>query len=440
MNKIHTLPQEDRTNGWSAILPSRVPQPELRGENHFDWLVVGAGYAGLAAARQLAEHHPDESIALVDAGEVGENASGRNSGFAIDLPHSAGGHAQTVARAKREIRMGRQAQDRLRQIVQTYHIDCDWQDCGRYHVAVGERARRTVLAPYAHALRQWEEPHEILDRQALAERLGTDYYGWAIYTPGTALVNPAALSRGLADTLPGNVRLFERSPVIEHDLHGAKPSVKTPAGRIVAARAVLTVNAFSAQFGVYRNRQLPIVLFASLTEPLDARKRALLGAEFVWGATPANGVVGPTIRLTPDGRLLLRHGFEYSPDLRCDDATRDRARKRHLDMLMRRFPQLGKLNIGHFWMGWLSISRNHAPLFGRVSEHLWALACCNGVGIVRHTAAGLAIADLASGVDSEILRAYHAQERAAWLPPRPVLDAGVRLNMAWQKVAGREEA
>ena len=51
---------------------------------------MGAGYAGLAAARRIANNRPGDSDALLDDGLIGENASGRNSGFAIDLPHNIG--------------------------------------------------------------------------------------------------------------------------------------------------------------------------------------------------------------------------------------------------------------------------------------------------------------------------------------------------------------
>ena len=85
--RIDRVPINDAGNGWNRILPQRTPRKVLVGEHKFDWLVIGAGYAGLAAARQLAENRPDATVALVEAGEVGENASGRNSGFAIDLSH-----------------------------------------------------------------------------------------------------------------------------------------------------------------------------------------------------------------------------------------------------------------------------------------------------------------------------------------------------------------
>ena len=76
---ITDLPNDDRTNGWSALAGPRQPRPSLQGDLDVDWVIVGAGYAGLAAARQLALQQPDATIAVVEAGVVGENASGRNS-------------------------------------------------------------------------------------------------------------------------------------------------------------------------------------------------------------------------------------------------------------------------------------------------------------------------------------------------------------------------
>ena len=65
MKPISQLPQNDSSNGWSRILPPRTPKPALQSNIEADWIVVGAGYAGLAAARRLAENRPDDSIALI---------------------------------------------------------------------------------------------------------------------------------------------------------------------------------------------------------------------------------------------------------------------------------------------------------------------------------------------------------------------------------------
>lgn len=436
---IDRLPSDDATNGWSALLPARPPRPALVGEHEADWVIIGAGYAGLAAARQLAIREPGASIAVIEAGVVGENASGRNSGFAIDLPHSSSPSDAAVAQGRSVIRVNRFAVDALDGLVAEHGIACDWQKRGRYHVAVTDEVASESLKAYAHNLDAWSEPYEYLERAALQRRLGTDYYAAAVYTPGTHLMNPAALVRGLADSLPPQVRLYENSPVIEAELKGAEPQVRTARGRIRAGKVILTVNAFSQSFGIFRERQIPVLLFASLTHPLTAAQRASLGSDVSWGVTPAHGVAGSTLRLTHDGRLMIRQGFEYSPTLRTTEARRARARAMNLELLRRRFPQLGDLELEHFWMGWLAVSQNHAPAFGQVADHAYAASCCNGSGIVRHTAAGMLIAELALGETNPLIDDFLIEGTANYIPPRPLRDVGVGLTMAWDMWRGRAE-
>ena len=104
-----------------------------------------------------------------------------------------------------------------KQIVEEHGIACDWSRAGKYHAAVTPRGEAEMLAPFIEMLKTLDEPHRILDRDATAKALGTPYYHASVYTPGDVLVNPAALTRGLADTLPENVTVHEHSPVI--DIH-----------------------------------------------------------------------------------------------------------------------------------------------------------------------------------------------------------------------------
>ena len=218
--KITHLPRNDRTNGWSRILPLRQPKPMLTSRETADWVVVGAGYAGLAAARRLAENCPSDRIIVVEAGEVGENASGRNSGFGIDLPHVVGSAQDDLAGAHAYMRLSRAALDHLESVVNEYRIACDWSRTGKYHAAVSQRGAAEILTPYIEMLRTLEEPHEVLNRDETTSAIGTSYYHSSVYTPGCVLMNPAALTRGLADTLPENVTLFENSPVTEYSRNG----------------------------------------------------------------------------------------------------------------------------------------------------------------------------------------------------------------------------
>ncbi|MHA6848631.1 NAD(P)/FAD-dependent oxidoreductase [Ralstonia syzygii] len=411
----------------------------MQGDLDVDWVVVGAGYAGIAAARQLARELPSASIALLEAGVVGENASGRNSGFAIDLPHAPTTSPELTEEGRRAIRVGRFALEELDSLVKAHSIDCDWEKRGRYHLAVTDQTATEVLKTYAGNLETWSEPFQWLNRKELQERLGTDYYSAGIYTPGTYLMNPAALVRGLADSLPPQVRLFENSPVIEAELNGPSPYVRTAQGRVRAGKVILAVNAFSQSFGVYRERQVPVLLFASLTPVLSDAQIARLGTDATWGVTPAHGVAGSTLRLTRDRRLMIRQGFEYSPNLRTTETRREDAEAMNLELLRRRFPQLDDITLEHFWMGWLAVSQNHAPAFGRIADSAYAASCCNGTGIVRNTAAGTLIADLAMGRDNPLIDDFLAHGTANYIPPRPLRDIGIGLTLMWDMWQGRAE-
>ena len=72
---------------WSAILPGQPAPLPLPGDVSVDIAIIGGGFAGLAAARRLRELDPRLTVAVLEASRLAEGASGRNSGFMIDLPH-----------------------------------------------------------------------------------------------------------------------------------------------------------------------------------------------------------------------------------------------------------------------------------------------------------------------------------------------------------------
>jgi len=438
MSKIDFLPEEDRANGWSALLPPREPRPPLTGDVGADWLVVGAGFAGLAAARRLAENRPDERIVLLDAHEAGENASGRNSGFGIDLPHTVSSSLAELESSHRYLRLARAAIATLEEQVGRHGIACDWKRAGKYQAAVSARGVRTMLEPFRREMEALKEPHEWIEPEPLARRLGTRHFAAAVYTPGCILMNPAALTRGLADTLPANVMLHERSPVVEVE-YGGTIRARTPKGSVRAPRMILGVNNFVREFGFYRGHLLPFAAHASLTRPLDDAEHAGLGGIADWGLTPVNAFAGITMRFTTDRRILIRQNIHYCPELRQSDARRARIREDHRRLFHARFPALPKVDIEHTWTGFVCLSRNGAPGFGQVAPNVWTAVCQNAVGVTKGTIGGLLAADMACGLDNPLIRDMQALGRPDRLPPQPFLDLGVRMRLAWELLRARDE-
>ncbi|SLN52915.1 Gamma-glutamylputrescine oxidoreductase [Roseovarius albus] len=437
--KINRLPKDDKTNGWSAILPGRTPHDALKGDINADWVVLGAGYAGLAAARRLAENCPDQNIVVIEAGQTGENASGRNSGFAIDLPHNVGSSLEELEGSHRFMRLARSAIDHLEGIVTSHNISCDWARAGKYHTAVSSRGRRDVLEPFAKEMEALNEPYEWIEGDALEKRLGSPHFTAAVYTPGCALMNPAALVRGLADTLPENVTLYENSPVIEANFQNGV-QLTTTQGSIRAPKMIMGANGFSDQFGFYNRRFLHLVAHASLTRPLTEKEQAEFGVHQQWGLTPANAFAGITMRYTADHRILIRQGLSYCPSQRVSAAEQEAVRRRHIALFKDRFPSIADVDMDHTWSGFVCLSRNGAPGFGQLAPNIWSAVCQNAVGVTKGTFGGILAADMATGRDNPLIADMQTLGEPDMLPPRPFLDVGVRARFGWELWSNRHEA
>lgn len=439
MSKIRLLPRDDNANGWSSFLPKRSPKPALSKEITADYVVIGAGYAGLAAARRLAELRPDATIVVLDGQQLGEGSSGRNSGFAIDLPHNVGSSLQELAKGNAYLRLARAGIASLRECAEKYKFDCDWSDDGKYHTASSERGAVEVLEPTVAMLNSLNEPFEWLDKKETAQRLGTSHFAASIYTPGTVLLNPAALNRGLGDNLPENVTLYELSPVLE--AHFAETvTLKTAAGTVRAPKAILAVNGFAMRFGFWKGRLLNFAAHASLTHQLTENQQSALGNISAWGSTPANAFAGITMRYTNDHRILIRQNIHFCPGLRQSDERRRAIRKDHQRLFDERFPMLEGVSIEHTWTGYICLSRNAAPGFGKVAPNVWSAVCQNAVGVAKGTISGRLAAEMALGQDNELISDMLSLGTPSAAPPRPFLDMGVRVRFAYELLRNRHEA
>ncbi len=438
MTRIATLPADDRSNGWSRILPRRTPKPSLEGTVDAEWLVVGAGFAGLAAARRLAGNAPGDGIVLVEAGECGENASGRNSGFAIGIPHTVSLGLAELQQANRDLRLARAGVCELSAQVEANRIDCGWSRAGKYHVAVTPAGAEAMLLPYSEVLERLGIEHRMVGTEALGSTLGTRHFHSALFTPETVLMNPAALTRGLADSLPANVRLYENSPVIDFD-PGETIRCRTPGGKVRARRMILAANGFSEGFGVLRSRFFHLALHASLTRPLSDTEHADLGALSPWGLTPANGYGGVTMRYTDDRRILFRHGIDLAPDRQSSATRLKRSVRRQRALFEQRFPELSNVAFEHSWTGFVCMSRNGAPAFGRLGRNLWVAACQNGVGVAKGTIGGVLIADHAAGRENPLVEDMESLGQPSRLPPWPLDRIGILARIQFEIWRNRQE-
>ncbi len=420
--KIKTLPNDDASCGWINTLADRAEPVPLRGDVSADWVIVGAGFTGLSAARRLTELQPEARVVVIDAQRAGESSSGRNSGFITDVGTSRAG---TSARddqmylAKRRLNIA--AIKMLDTLVSQHDIDCQWRQIGKYHCAA-DTANLQELELLAAFCQRLDFEHQVLDRAALTRRLGTDYYLQGVFTPHAVMVQPAALARGLFENLPASVTVYEQSPVLEVN-YGHTIRLCTPNGRLKTRRLIYATNGFLPGMGVHKRRLMPLTLTASLTKPLTPAQHDAIGAPDDWGVLAAHGM-GATVRYTADHRILMRNTAEYWPRLFMTQSELIERRRIHQQALQVRFPNLPALEIDSTWSGLVCVSSNLVPAFGPLRENVYVSGGYNGSGVAGGTIRGRLLVDYALGCESELLDALDAFPSPGWIPPRPFLDIG----------------
>ena len=401
-------------------------------------VVVGAGFAGLAAARRMAENRPDDQIVLLEAHEVGENASGRNSGFAIDLPHVTSSSMDELESAQRHMALARAAIAYHETQIAKHAIACNWSQTGKFQTAVTDWGTENYLVPFANELEMLGESHTWVQGSDLKKNLGTEHFKAAVYTPGCRLCNPAALVRGLADTLPENVTLYEHTPVTGIDTSSGI-NLETKSGNVQADQMILAVNAFAKYFGFYTQHLLPFAANASLTRQLTPEEISSLGCETEWGVTPANAFASVTMRYTQDHRILVRQNIYFNRKMRESKSYRDKISRHHKKLFDERFPLLSDVGMEYTWTGFVTLSGNGAPGFGQVADNIYSCVCQNAIGVTKGTISGLLAADMASRADNELIGYMQSLGQPNRLPPSPFLDIGVKVRTFWEIYRARGE-
>ncbi|MGP9806456.1 NAD(P)/FAD-dependent oxidoreductase [Paracoccus sp. NSM] len=439
------LPSLAGAAAWDAILPVRAPHPSLASAAKADIVIIGGGFAGLAAARRLLQLDSGLRIALLEAGQVAQGSAGRNSGFMIDLPHelTSEDYAGTSADGdQRMITLNRHAITFAAEAVEDYDIPRDWfRRDGKVNGAVSAHAQAQNAA-YARHLDSLGEPNELLDAQAMHELTGSRHYRAGLYTPGTVMLQPAGFIRGMAKGLARRISLYENSPVTRIDRHGGAWRVTTRGGQVDAGLVIMAHNGHLESFGIARGRLMHIFLFATMTPELPPEALARLGGAECWGVTPADPM-GTTLRRISSAqggnRIITRTIAVLRPEMRTTAGQMQRARAMMQRKFDARFPQLAGMQMEHAWAGHLCLARNGASVAGRIEDGLYAACVDNGLGTTRSTLAGIAAAEAALGVASEVTRFFGAQDLPDRLPPPPLAKLGGNLFIRWKEWRARDE-
>lgn len=405
------------------MLPPRVPRPQAQGTLRVRHAVVGAGYTGLAAARRLAEIDPDAPVIVLEGSTVGEGSSARNSGFVNPRDSKIGLSVDQMARAEALNGFAAEGFAYLLAAIEAGGFGCDLELTGRITGAATERGAEKIASMIAGAISHGFD-HAALDAQAMHAVTGSRYYRCGIRTKEGYLLQPAALIRGLADSLPQGVQLCEQSPVLTLE-RGSQWTLVTPQARIVADNVILATNPAIKHFGYWRDGLVTIYTYAGITEAMSAEDAAHLG-EPAWGLLPAHRL-GTTIRRVGSDRFLVRSLYSYEKPIESRAA-----REALTSCFHRRYPMLAHVGLEHVWGGTTGLTMNGSPRWGRLDDNLYGSAGCNGSGVVKGTVLGKRLAELvAAGQDqSELQRVYGSANRIA---PEPFRTIGFHVISAIER-------
>jgi len=428
----------DISCSWINDLSTRSNIKTLASNLDSEWLIVGAGYTGLSAARKLGQLYPNQKTILVDAQLAGEGASSRNSGYLVDTTLNDGFTSnKELENYKKKTDIYKLGIETVKRFIREHQVDCDWNECGKYF-ASSKLEDKKILENFSKTLSRLGFEHNFLFNQDLKKRLGTDFYNIALHTKGGILLHPGKLARSMIDTLPENVDLYENSPLLNWKKINDLINCNFKNGSIKTKKIIFATNGFLKSLGIKPNYNFPLTLTASMTRPLTDKEFESIGRPSEWGVLPVKPM-GATIRMTKDKRILIRNTAEvYNPKLMSKSELDKRAIKQKIG-IKKRFPQLPDDIIKSTWSGIVSRTRNSSQIFEKIDNNVYVAGCYNGSGIGVGTLFGEQIALKASNKFSKEIETIETKNKPTWLPSDPFLSFGVKTRLIYERFKARSE-
>ncbi|WP_112608421.1 NAD(P)/FAD-dependent oxidoreductase (plasmid) [Rhizobium sp. WW22] len=363
-------------------------------EGHYDVVVVGGGFTGLGAARQLAM--AGAKVLVLEAETVGFGASGRNGG------HLNNGLAHSYIAAKAELGKERAIAlyhaldasiDTLEAIIAEEGIDCNFRRAGKLKLASKPQHFEGLARNFEAVHAEVDPDTALLSATDLKDEIGSPFHG-AMLSKKSAMMHMGRYVAGLAEAARrrGAV-IVEGAAVTERSQAGGRHVLKTTKGTVTADQVMIATGAYTtANFSYFRRRIMAVGSFIVATRPLTDTEVA--------SAMPGNRTcvntmnIGNYWRLSPDNRLIFggRARFLATSDQRSD--ARSGAILR--ESLARIFPQLAEVEIDYCWGGLVDITKDRYPRAG-YHDGIWYAMGYSGHGAQLSTHLGMAIADAILG-------------------------------------------
>jgi len=421
-----------RNSYYAATAERRDSFPPLQGSRSCDVAVVGGGLAGLSAALELAQR--GFSVTLLEARQLGWGASGRNGGQAI---HGLACDQSTIEEqlglddAQRVWSMSIEALDLLRQRIAHHGIDCDWRD-GYLGLATNARKGRELQDWAERMERVYGYAQQHIPPAEMPRWIGSERFHSGVFDARSGHLHPLKYTLGLARAAAAaGVTIHEQTPV--QSLHpGATARLRTTQGELQARHVLLAGNVYLQGIAPeLESRIMPVGTYIACTETLDAALADSL--------IPSHAAVCDTnfvldyFRTTNDQRLLYGGRVSYSTVTPMNLAESMRQR------MVLTFPQLASAKVEYAWGGFVDISMNRAPDFGRLpaaggyAANVYYLQGFSGHGLALTGLAGRLVAEAIAG-DASRLDVFARIKHRPFPGGKLLRTPALVLGMAWYRM------
>ena len=364
-----------------------------------DVVIVGGGYTGMAAARELAQR--GANVAVLEQHAFGWGASSRNGGMVLTgtkLSASALMQKYSQQTAQALWRGSMDAIAYVEKLVQDEHIECDFHRRGHLELAWKPSHFKHYEDEAELLNKVFRHPVTLVNKADLSQEIGSEAYHGGLLDTASAGLNPAQYAAGLMGaTMNAGAALFDQTAVqhIRKQTAGAAHSfnIITARGNIEANYVLIATNGYTGPATPSLQRKVvPVGSYIIATEPLpDA-----LAAELI----PNRRMVYDSKnflyywRLSADNRMIFGGRASFVPE--TANTVRESAAILQRGML-EVHPQLAQAKIEYAWGGTLGFTFDLLPHAGQTRGGLFYALGCGGHGVAMLSHLGACVARRMSG-------------------------------------------
>ncbi len=379
----------------------------LKGLQSVDICLIGAGFTGLGTALELVTR--GYSVAVLEAGCVGEGASGASGGQIASGYNTGMIEAAEIAGedgAKDLWEISERSKKILYDRILEHKIECDLGKGEMYaavkssHLDWLQEEKELCESQYGY------KAYELITKDELPEYFSSNRYVGALLDREGGHLHPLNYTLGMADALQGvGGLIFERSKALSYKREGGKLVIKTESGSIKTDSLVLAGNAYINDVAPpLLRKMIPVRSSILATEMLSETQKAK-----IW---KTDACVCDTnfdldyYKMSADNRLV--YGGQDFSLFKSNPPWQTIQRN-----MLRTFPQLKNVAIDFFWSGKIAVTRTILPDLGRLDKNVYYAHGYSGQGVTLSAGVSEILAD---AVDGQMAR----MDVFGRLPQKPV--------------------